>query len=152
MGIEQMGFVGQEVALVVATSQIIAQDAAEKIEVDYHDLPVVVDAEEALKPGAPQLYDHVPNNLVFDFEYGSQEAADAAFASAAHVTKLVADAPRIVGNPMEPKAALVTYGAAKDVYDLYAPSQGMTMMRAGRPAAALRFSRAMSSPIRRWRL
>ena len=124
-------FVGQEVALVVATSHAIAQDASEKIVVDYHDLPVVVDAEEALKPGAPQLYDHVPNNLVFDFEYGSKEQADAAFASAAHVTKLVADAPRIIGNPMEPKAALVTYDAAKDVYDLYAPSQGMTMMRGG---------------------
>ena len=124
-------FVGQEVALIVATSHAIAQDASEKIVVDYHDLPVVVDAEEALEPGAAQLYDHVPNNLVFDFEYGSKEQSDAAFASAAHVTKLVADAPRIIGNPMEPKAALVTYDAAKDVYDLYAPSQGMTMMRAG---------------------
>ena len=124
-------FVGQEVALIVATSHAIAQDASEKIVIDYHDLPVVVDAEEALKPGAAQLYDHVPNNLVFDFEYGSKEQSDAAFASAAHVTKLVADAPRIIGNPMEPKAALVTYDAAKDVYDLYAPSQGMTMMRGG---------------------
>ena len=124
-------FVGQEVALIVATSHAIAQDASEKIVVDYHDLSVVVDAEEALKPGAAQLYDHVPNNLVFDFEYGSREQSDAAFASAAHVTKLVADAPRIIGNPMEPKAALVTYDPAKDVYDLYAPSQGMTMMRGG---------------------
>ena len=122
-------FVGQEVALVVATTQAIAQEAAEKIIVDYHDLPVVVDAEDALEPGAPQLYAEIPGNLVFDFEYGSEEQSDAAFASAAHVTKLEADAPRIIGNPMEPKAAIAIYDAAKDVYDLYAPSQGITMMR-----------------------
>ena len=124
-------YVGQEVALVVATTAAIAQDAAESIVVDYHDLPVVVDAEEALRPGAPLLYPEIENNLVFDFEYGSLDKTQAAFASAAHVTRLVVDAPRIVGNPMEPKAAIATYDPQKDVYDLYAPSQGLTMMRGG---------------------
>ena len=124
-------FVGQEVALVVAETAAQAQDAAEKIVVHYRDLPCVVDAEEALKPGAPQLYPEVPGNLSFDFEYGSKEKTDEAFAKAAHVTKLVLDARRIAGNPMEPKAATVIYDAAKDIYDLYVPSQGMTMMRHG---------------------
>ena len=49
-------FVGQEVALVVAKTALAAQDAAEKIEVEYRDLPAVVDAEEALAPGAERLY------------------------------------------------------------------------------------------------
>ncbi len=124
-------YVGQEVALVVATTEAIAQDAAESIIVDYDDMDSVVDAEDALKPGAPQLYDHIQNNLVFEFEYGNETAVLEAFSSAAHVTKLVVDAPRIVGNPMEPKAALVTYNPATEVYDLYAPSQGITMMRGG---------------------
>jgi carbon-monoxide dehydrogenase large subunit len=116
---------------VVATSAAIAQDAAEKIFVDYEDLPVVVDAEEALKPGAPLLYPEIENNLVYDYEYGSKEKTQAAFDQAAHVTRLTVDAPRIIGNPMEPKAGIVTYDADKDVYDLYVPSQGITMMRGG---------------------
>ena len=99
-------YVGQEVALVVAETVAQAQDAAEKIMVDYHDLPVVVDAEEALKPGAPLLYPDIENNLVFDYEYGSKDATEAAFAKAHHVTKVVVDTARISGNPMEPKAAL----------------------------------------------
>ena len=124
-------FVGQEVALIVAETQAQAQEAAEKIVVEYRDLPAVVDAEDALAPGAPLLYPEIENNLAFDFEYGSKEKTDEAFVRAAHVTKLALDAKRIVGNPMEPKAATVMYDAAKDVYDLYVPSQGMTMMRHG---------------------
>ena len=123
--------VGQEVALVVAETREQAQDAAERIVANYRDLPVVVDAEDALKDGAPQLYADIPGNLAFDFEYGSKEKTDEAFAKAAHVTKLTLDARRIAGNPMEPKAATVLYDSAKDVYDLYVPSQGLTMMRHG---------------------
>ena len=63
-------FVGQEVALVVAASAAAAQDAAEKIAVEYRDLPVVVDAEAALSSGAEQLYPEISGNLCFDFEYG----------------------------------------------------------------------------------
>ena len=124
-------FVGQEVALVVAETAAQAQEAAEKIVVDYSDLPAVVDGEAALAPDAPVIYPELENNLAFDFEYGDPAGVDAAFAGAAHITKLVLDAPRVVGNPMEPKAAVATYDAAKDVYDLYSPSQGITGMRAG---------------------
>ncbi len=131
MAHKKVVFVGQEVALVVAETAAQAQEAAEKIIVDYHDLPAVVDAEAALEPGAPVIYRELENNLAFDFEYGAQAETDAAFAAAAHVTKLALDAPRIVGNPMEPKAAVTIYDAAKDVYDLYSPSQGLTGMRAG---------------------
>src|SRR5205814_4608509 len=64
-------YVGQEIALVVATSPAAAQDAAEKIETEFNELPPVVDAAEALKPGAPQLHDDVPGNLAATFEYGN---------------------------------------------------------------------------------
>ena len=52
---ERVRFVGQEVAMVVATSAAAAQDGAEAIEVEYRDLPPVVDEEAALAPGAPQI-------------------------------------------------------------------------------------------------
>src|SRR6266849_4539371 len=122
-------FVGQEVALVVASTALAAQDAAEKIEVEYRDLPVVTDAEAALAPGAEQLYPEIPGNLCFDYEYGDEAKTLSAFAQAAHVTRIALDSQRVVGNPMEPKACLAAYDAAADKYDLYVSSQGLSLMR-----------------------
>jgi carbon-monoxide dehydrogenase large subunit len=125
---KRVRYVGQEVALVVATSAAAAQDAAEAIEPEYRDLPAVVDAEAALEPGAPQLHDEIPGNLSFDFEYGDEKAAAEAFARAAHVTRLELDSTRVSGTPMEPKACLVSYEENTRSYDIYASSQGMAMM------------------------
>ncbi|HET7764468.1 MAG TPA: xanthine dehydrogenase family protein molybdopterin-binding subunit [Burkholderiales bacterium] len=122
-------FVGQEVALVVADSALAAQDASELIEVEYRDLPVEVDAEAALAAGAAQLYPEIPGNLCFDYEYGDEAKTAAAFAGAAHVTRVVLDSQRMVGNPLEPKACLAAYDAGADRYDLYTSSQGLTLMR-----------------------
>src|SRR6202008_4891579 len=118
-------YVGQEVALVVATSAAAAQDAAEAIEIEYRELPAVVDAEAALEPGAPQLHDGIPGNLSFDYEYGDEKAAAEAFARAAHVTRLKLDSTRVSGTPMERKACLVAYDAGTQTYDIYASTQGM---------------------------
>jgi aerobic carbon-monoxide dehydrogenase large subunit len=125
---KRVRYVGQEVALVVATSAAAAQDAAEAIEIDYRELPAVVDAEAALEPGAPQLHDEIPGNLSFDYEYGDENAAAEAFARAAHVTRLKLDSTRVSGTPMEPKACVVAYDAASGTYDVYASTQGMAMM------------------------
>jgi len=121
-------YVGEEVALVVAESAAAAQDAAERIEIEYRELPAVVHGPQALAPGAPLLHESVPGNLAFDYEYGSEAAANEAFARAAHVTRLTLDSTRVSGNPMEPKACVAAYDAASDSYDVYASSQGMSMM------------------------
>jgi aerobic carbon-monoxide dehydrogenase large subunit len=128
---DRVRFVGQEVALVVASTALAAQDAAEKIEVQYRDLPVVADAEDALAPGAPQLHADIPGNLCFDFEYGDEGAANEALARAAHVTRVTLDSQRMVGNPMEPKACLAAHDAGADRYDLYTSSQGMSLILGG---------------------
>ncbi|MGH8621058.1 MAG: xanthine dehydrogenase family protein molybdopterin-binding subunit, partial [Burkholderiales bacterium] len=117
--------------LVVAATHLAAQDAVEAIEVDYRDLPVVVVAAEALAAGAPQLHADIPGNVCFDYEYGDEAKANQAFVRAAHVTRLTLDCTRLAGNPMEPKACVAAYDAAADTYDLYSPSQGMSMTRAG---------------------
>jgi aerobic carbon-monoxide dehydrogenase large subunit len=122
-------FVGQEVALVVAHSAAAAQDAAENIAVEYRDLPAVVDAEAALAAGAAQIYPEIPGNLCFDYEYGDEAKTAEAFSRAAHVTRVVLDSQRMVGNPMEPKACLAAYDPAADKYDLYVSSQGLSLMR-----------------------
>ncbi|HEX2334104.1 MAG TPA: molybdopterin cofactor-binding domain-containing protein, partial [Burkholderiales bacterium] len=128
MARRRVRYVGQEIALVVATSAAAAQDAAEAIEVEYRDLPAVVDADAALAHGAPQLHDGIPGNLAFDYEYGDEKAADQAFARAAHVTRLDLDSTRVSGTPMEPKACVIAYDVASGSFDVYAPSQGMAMM------------------------
>ena len=121
-------YVGQEVALAVADSPQAAQDAAERIEVEYRDLPVVVDADEALAPGAPQLHDDVPGNLCFDYEYGDEKRTEEALAAAAHVTRITLDSTRVSGVPMEPKACLAAYDPTTQIFDVYASSQGKGMM------------------------
>ncbi len=123
---KRVRYVGQEVALVVATSAVAAQDAAEAIDVEYRDLPAVLDARAALEPGAPLLHDEIPGNLSFDFEYGDEQATAAAFARAAHVTRLELDSTRISGTPMEPKACLVSCEA--DTFDIYTSTQGSALM------------------------
>jgi aerobic carbon-monoxide dehydrogenase large subunit len=128
--------VGEEVALVVAENAEQAQDAAEAIVVEYRDLPAAIEAEAAAAPGAPLLHVDVPGNIAFEYEYGDAAKTEAAFAAAAHVVRLTLDAQRLVGSPMEPKACLAAYDAASDTYDVYAPSQGMSMMQGGLSAVS----------------
>jgi carbon-monoxide dehydrogenase large subunit len=125
---KRVRYVGQEVALVVATSPAAAQDAAEAIEIEYRELAAVVDAEAALEPGAPQLHEEIPGNLCFDYEYGDEKATAEAFARAAHVTRVKLESTRVSGTPMEPKACVVAYDAQSGSFDVYASSQGMSMM------------------------
>jgi carbon-monoxide dehydrogenase large subunit len=121
-------FIGQEVALVVAETAAIAQEASEAIVVEYEDLPALVDADDALAPGAVLLYDDIPGNLAFEYEYGDEQKTNEAFAGAVHVVSVTVDMPRIAGVPMEPKACSATYDPTTGVYDVYAPTQGMSMM------------------------
>lgn len=124
---DRVRFVGEPVALVVAETAHQAADAAELIAVDYETLPVVADAAAALASDAPIIHDAVPDNLCFDFDYGDAAATDAAFAQAACVVRLTLTSGRVVGNPMEPKAALAAWD--NDVLDLWTSTQGMTAMR-----------------------
>jgi len=123
-------FVGEALALVVAESAAAAQDAAELVEVEYRDLPSVVQAEEALAPGAPQLHDDVPGNLAFEAEAGNAQAVEAAFAAAAHVTRLKVESTRVAPSPMEPRACLVAYDTASGDYRFNVCMQGVTTLRA----------------------
>jgi len=127
---EVVRHVGEPVALVVAENAVQAQDAMEAVVVEYEELPAVTTAEAALAPGAPQLHPTAPGNLVLDWAGGDEAATNAAFAKAAKVVKLTAYHSRVVGNPMEPRAAMGAYDAAKDLYFLYATTQGAGPMRA----------------------
>src|SRR5213078_2441112 len=122
---------GQPVALVVAETLPQAQDAAEAIEIDYETLPAVADARAALEPGAPQLFDSIPGNLVFDWDNDTSDfaATDAAFAKAAHVTTLELINNRVVANSMEARNAIGDWDAASGRPVLYTGTQGSHFVR-----------------------
>jgi len=122
-------YVGEPVALVVADTALIAQDAAELIEVDYEDLPAAIGPEQALEPGAPQLHDDVPGNLSLQMEVGDRAAVDAVFTRAHHVTRLKVDCTRMTPSPMEPRACLSSYDPKDESYTLRVCLQGIGTMQ-----------------------
>ncbi|GGE89886.1 xanthine dehydrogenase family protein molybdopterin-binding subunit [Stappia taiwanensis] len=121
--------VGQAVAVVVADTPARARDAADAVVVEYEPLDAVVDALDALKPGAPQLHPEAEGNLIYDWEIGDQATTDAAFASAAHVTRMEIRNNRLVPNAMEPRAALASYDEAEEHYTLWTTSQNPHVAR-----------------------
>jgi carbon-monoxide dehydrogenase large subunit len=123
---DKVRYVGDPIAFVVAETLAQARDAAEAIELDVDALPAVTDAAEAAKPGAPLLYDHIPNNVALDYHYGDTAGIDAAFASAAHVTKLDIVNTRVAVVSMEPRVALGHYDKAGERYTLQVPTQGVS--------------------------
>jgi len=122
-------FVGEPVAMVVAESAAIAEDARELIEVEYRDRPAVTTFDAAVAAGAPQLHTEVTGNLAFEFESGDEQAVAAAFARAKHVSKLTIESQRLVGNMLEPRACLVSHDAASGAYTFHVPLQGIGGMR-----------------------
>ena len=127
--LDKVRFVGDPVACVVAGTALQAKDAAEAVELDIEPLPAVTLASEAAKPGAPQLYEDVPGNVACDFHYGDTEKVAAAFARAAHVTKLTLRNTRIVPSPIEPRVGLCVYDPGSGRFTLTAPGQGVFAMR-----------------------
>ena len=96
----------------VAETSAQAKDAAEAVELDIEPCPPSPRASEAAKAGAPQLYDDVPDNVALDYLYGDPEKVAAAFAKAAHVTRLHLINNRVVVSAMEPRGAIACYDKA----------------------------------------
>ena len=122
-------FTGEAVAMVVAETKAQAEEAAERIAVDYEPLPSVTDAWAAGEADAPLLWDDQASNLLVDADSGDPAATEAAFARAAHVVKLRTMVQRVTGVPMEPRAALGHFDAATGMHHLHAGSGGVVRQR-----------------------
>jgi aerobic carbon-monoxide dehydrogenase large subunit len=131
LAVGKVRHLGQPVVLVVAETLAQAQDAAEAIEIDYEELPAVTNARAAMEQGAPQLFDRIANNIVFDWDNDTSDfaATDAAFAKAAHVTTLEMVNNRVVVNSMEPRNAIGDWDAASGRPVLYTGTQGSHFVR-----------------------
>jgi carbon-monoxide dehydrogenase large subunit len=129
LAVDTVRHVGDPVAMVIAETAAQAKDAAEKIVVDYQELPAVINPAKALDKGAAQLHAEAPGNLCYDWELGDRAAVDAAFAKAAHVTKLDLINNRLIPNAMEPRAAAAEYDAGSGQYTLWTTSQNPHVTR-----------------------
>ena len=114
--------VGDQVALVVAETMVQARDACELIEVEYEELAPVIDISAA-STNASAVHDDVADNTCYDWGHGDKAATDAAFAKAAHVTKLSFVNNRLIPNAMEPRAANASYTRHDESYTLYVSNQ-----------------------------
>jgi carbon-monoxide dehydrogenase large subunit len=121
--------VGDAVAFVVAETLDVALDAAEALSIDWQPLPHVVGAAQALKPGAPLVWEQRPGNLSFEFTLGDEAKTKAAFAKAAHIVSLDLVNQRVVTNYMDTRGAIGQYDPAQDRYTLILGSQGPHAVR-----------------------
>ena len=114
--------VGDQVAMVVAESILQAKDAAELIDVEYDELPAVIDISKA-EGHKGSVHDEVADNVCYDWGHGNKDAVDAAFAVAAHVSTLDIVNNRLIPNAMEPRAANAVYTRHDESYTLYVANQ-----------------------------
>ena len=126
---EKVRYVGDHVAVVIAETENQARDAAERVAVDYAELPAVVDLATAQDEGKPQLHAEAPDNTVYRWYLGDEAAAAAAFAKAKHVTKLRLTNNRLIPNAIEPRAAIGEYNRGSGGYTLYTTSQNPHVAR-----------------------
>jgi carbon-monoxide dehydrogenase large subunit len=101
--------VGDPVALIVAETAAQAQDALEAVMVEYDILPAITDLATATNPGQPLVWPNAAGNVCFDWQTGDQAATDAAFASAAHVTRITVVNNRVITASMEARVALAEF-------------------------------------------
>jgi carbon-monoxide dehydrogenase large subunit len=126
---DKVQYVGDAVAFVVADSRAQAQDAAELIEVDYEAEDAASGTAVALDPDTPLVWPELGSNRAFEYHTGDKAKSDAAFAEAAHVTRIEFVNNRLVCNYMEPRGALGEWNEAEDRFVLTTGSQGVHSMQ-----------------------
>ena len=119
--------VGDAVAFVVADTLDAAKDAAEAVEIEWQQLPHVIGAVAALKPGAPKVWADRADNLSFETEVGDARATKEAFASAAHIVELTIVNQRLVTNYLDTRGVVAEYDGER--YTLTLGSQGSHIIR-----------------------
>ena len=129
LAVDKVRHVGDGVAVIIAESKEAAQDAAEHFVVEYEPLAAVVDMNEALGDDAPLVHDGAPNNLSFTWELGDKAAAEAALASAHHITTYEVVNQRIIPNAIEPRSVIGDHNGATDDLTLYTSSQNPHLIR-----------------------
>lgn len=122
LAIDVVRHVGEAVVMVVAETAACAAEAAEQVDVDYEELPAVVDARSAMVEGAPQVWSGCDRNVALTCEVGDRAATARVFESAAHIVSFDGVVNRVTGSPMEPRSIVGGYDGAAGRYTLYTAS------------------------------
>jgi carbon-monoxide dehydrogenase large subunit len=120
---DSVKWTGEGVAAVIAETDEQAIEAIDAIRVDWEPLPAVVDAEKAVAPGAPQLHENAPNNVVFEWTVGDRVGTEAALADAEVVVRQRLVNQRLIPNPMETRGDIGWYNPGTDEYTIWMSSQ-----------------------------
>lgn len=123
---EAVRHVGEAVVAIVAETRELAQDAAELVEVEYDQLPSVTEIEDALKPGAAQVWKGAPGNVAGFNRFGDAAKSDAAFQQAAHVVSLDIMHQRLIVNAMEPRAVMAEWDGDRLVVHIGSQNPSVT--------------------------
>ncbi len=129
LAVSKVRHVGDGVAVVIAESRYVAQDAADLIVVEYEPLPAVIDPKKTTEPGAPQVHDEIPNNISFHWPLGTREAIDKVLAEADHIVELDLVNSRLIPNAMEPRACVAQYDDFADEMTVWTTSQNPHIIR-----------------------
>jgi carbon-monoxide dehydrogenase large subunit len=119
---DRVRFMGEIVAVVVADSRERAADAVEAVEVDYDELPVVTDMQEALKEGAPVIHEAFGSNEAYTWGMSNGDV-DRVFAEAPVVVKERYYHPRLIPNAIEPRGVVVQPVPAQGEYTVWSATQ-----------------------------
>ncbi|MDO8773177.1 MAG: aerobic carbon-monoxide dehydrogenase large subunit, partial [Burkholderiaceae bacterium] len=131
----------QEVAVVIATDRYAAADGVEAVEVEYEELPVVIDPFEALKPGAPVIREDLAgktegahgkryhHNHIFTWDAGDKDATDAVFASAPVTVKQDMHYPRVHPCPLETCGCVASFDPIRGELTTWITSQAPHVVR-----------------------
>ncbi|WP_267177737.1 xanthine dehydrogenase family protein molybdopterin-binding subunit [Sneathiella aquimaris] len=121
---DEVRYVGDNIALVIAQSLSQAKDAAELIFVDFDELGAVTDTAKAANSGQPLVHQNVPENKAFDWEHGSADEVESIFDNAAHVTSVDLINNRVVVNSMEPRGLIADWDPAEEKMTIRMGTQG----------------------------
>src|SRR5580692_5032448 len=111
LAVDVVRFAGEPIAAVVASSPAEAEDIAEAVAIEIADLPSVVDAQEAQKPGAPRVHDNCPANVVVEGRFKTADF-DTTIAKAHKLVRVHARSHRQNATPLEARAAHAAFDPA----------------------------------------
>jgi carbon-monoxide dehydrogenase large subunit len=120
---DEARFVGQAVAVVLAETRVQAEDAAEQVIVEYEELPSFTTIDAATAEGALQLWPDAPGNVAAQTQFGKPDECDAAFAKAAHVSRIRFHNQRLVPVSMETRGSVGQFDPATGRYTLHTSCQ-----------------------------
>ena len=106
---DEVRYIGDAVAVVVAEDRYVAHDALDLIDVDYERLEAVVDPREALADDAPVVHEEAPDNVAYQWPLGDEEALEEAFSGGDATASVELRNQRLIGDPMEPRSAVADY-------------------------------------------